>query len=223
MTPDETRVLPRAAPSSACARRRKANLGDGVFPLPAYLECRRALRDRHATPMSRPARSRSCAGSNTGSACRARAQPRRQRRSAPRPAPSCYRRALAGGAQAPRPADRRDWRPGKRADLVVLDPAHPALLGRRRRHAARFLDLRRQRQPGARRHGRRPLGRARRRPPARGAGARRLPPRRRAALRVGLYRSGGAYCSPPLVHSALTPRSSCSGESLPRLRSKISP
>ena len=36
-------------------------------------------------------------------------------------------------------------------------------------------------------------------------------------------RMGGAYCKPPWVHSAFWPRSTLRAESLPTLRSKLSP
>ena len=49
-------------------------------------------------------------------------------------------------------------------------------------------------------------------------------PRRRSALLYRLpYLIGGAYCRPPLFHSAFKPRLILIGERCPTLRSKISP
>jgi formimidoylglutamate deiminase len=106
----------------------EANLGDGIFPLPAWLESggtfgigtdsnvarspieelrwleyvQRLVARRRNIGERRP-------GASTGAAR--------------------YRRALAGGAQASGRAIGA-IEPGRRADIVLLDPDHPALFGR---------------------------------------------------------------------------------------------
>ena len=132
------------------------------------------------TATSRSARSRSCAGSSTASALTTLRRLVAASAAEPHCGARLWRAALAGGAQA---LGRRigQLAPGYRADLVRLDADHPLLAGRTRRPPARQPGVLRQRQPGARRHGRRPLAGPGRPPPRARAHRRRLSPDHRHA------------------------------------------
>jgi formimidoylglutamate deiminase len=129
MTAEETRALAASGAVAGLCPTTEGNLGDGLFPLTDFLAAggrfgvgsdsnvatspveelrwleygqRLVTRKRNVTEKS--------VGAATGA--------------------NLLRRALAGGAQAlARPIGA--LAPGKRADIVVLDPDHPALLGRR--------------------------------------------------------------------------------------------
>jgi formimidoylglutamate deiminase len=127
-TAAELRALARSDAVVGLCPATEANLGDGIFPLPAWLEAggsfgigsdanvavspveelrwleygQRLVSHRRNIGERRP-------GASTGA--------------------GLYRRALAGGAQASG-RDIGALAAGRRADLVVLDPDHPALVGR---------------------------------------------------------------------------------------------
>ena len=112
----------------------EADLGDGIFPLGRASGGRRAVRHRLGQQYRAPTPRPSCACSNTASAWPTCAGTVAATRSSRIAAGRCGARALAGGAKAAgRPAGR--LAPGFRADLVVLDPDHPSLVGRARRPA----------------------------------------------------------------------------------------
>jgi formimidoylglutamate deiminase len=129
MTEEETTRLAASGAVAGICPSTEANLGDGIFPLLPYLRQggifgigtdsnvvtspadelrwleyvqRLAMKQRNVSAWTE--------GASTGAAL--------------------YRRALAGGAQA---CGRKigEIAAGFRADLVVLDPDHPALIGRR--------------------------------------------------------------------------------------------
>jgi formimidoylglutamate deiminase len=128
MTPQETSALAARQAVAGLCPTTEANLGDGVFPLTAYLgaggrfgigtdsnvatspvEELRWL--EYAQRLVR--RARNLTETRSGEATGA----------------NLFRRALSGGAQAlGRPVGA--LAPGSRADIVVLDPLHPALVGR---------------------------------------------------------------------------------------------
>ena len=127
------------------------------------------------TATSRSARSRSCAGSSTVSAW----STLRRLVAASAAEPPLRRPALAGGAGRRRagagPQDRRARaRLPRRPDPARCRP--PAAWRPPRRRPARRPGLLRQRQPGARRHGRRPLAGQGRPPPRSRAHRHGLPP-----------------------------------------------
>jgi formimidoylglutamate deiminase len=128
MTPDETQALARSGAVVGLCPTTEGNLGDGVFPLPAFLEAGGRFgigSDSNVTtsPVEElrwleyvqrlATRTRNVTEKKVGAATGA----------------NLYRRALAGGAQALGRAVGA-LAPGKRADIVVLDPEHPALAGR---------------------------------------------------------------------------------------------
>jgi formimidoylglutamate deiminase len=128
MTPEETRALAASGAVVGLCPTTEGNLGDGVFPLPAFLDAGGRFgigtdSNVATSPVEElrwleyvqrlVARARNLTEKTVGAATGA----------------SLYRRALAGGAAAlGRPIGA--LAPGNRADIVVLDPAHPALLGR---------------------------------------------------------------------------------------------
>lgn len=128
MTPEETRQLAASGAVAGLCPTTEGNLGDGIFPLPDYLQAGGRFgigtdSNIATSPVEElrwleyvqrlVARARNLTEKKIGAATGA----------------SLYRRALAGGAQAlGRPIGA--LKPGARADIVVLDPEHPALLGR---------------------------------------------------------------------------------------------
>jgi formimidoylglutamate deiminase len=128
MTEDETRRFAASGAVAGLCPTTEGNLGDGLFPLTAFLsaggaygvgsdsnvatspveELRWLEYGQRLIMLARNLADRT-EGASTGA--------------------SLFRRALAGGAQAlGRPIGA--LAPGKRADIVVLDPDHPALYGR---------------------------------------------------------------------------------------------
>jgi formimidoylglutamate deiminase len=128
MTPDETAALARTGAVAGLCPTTEANLGDGLFPLAAYLDAGGRLgigSDSHisVSPIAElrwleygqrlVTQSRNVAASQAERSTGAR----------------LYRAALAGGAQAlGRPVGA--IAPGQRADFIVLDDQHPLLYGR---------------------------------------------------------------------------------------------
>lgn len=129
MTPDETARLARSGAVAGLCPITEANLGDGLFPAPAFLEAGGAIgvgsdsniRIDAAEELRLleygqrlTARARNVlageAGASTGAAL--------------------YRRALAGGAQALGQSAAAGLSEGAAADLVTLDSGHPDLAGR---------------------------------------------------------------------------------------------
>jgi len=128
MTTEETARLAASGAVAGLCPTTEANLGDGLFALGDYLAAEGRLGIgsdsnvcmdpaeelrllEYGQRLSR--RARNCAADGPGRSTGAR----------------LVRAALAGGAQAlGRPIGA--LAPGLRADLVVLDPAHPSLLGR---------------------------------------------------------------------------------------------
>jgi formimidoylglutamate deiminase len=129
MTPDETTALAATGAVAGLCPTTEANLGDGLFPLAAYLDAGGRLgigSDSHisVSPIAElrwleygqrlVTRARNVAASQAERSTGAR----------------LYRAALAGGAQAlGRPVGA--IAPGQRADFVVVDDQHPLLYGRR--------------------------------------------------------------------------------------------
>src|SRR5581483_8380064 len=127
MTADETHALARTAATAGLCPTTEGNLGDGIFTLPAYIAsggayaigsdsnvCSRAAEELRLLEYAQRMRHRrrNVASRNAGPAGEA-----------------LYRAAVSGGARASgRAIDGIDR--GQRADLVVLDRNHPALLGR---------------------------------------------------------------------------------------------
>jgi formimidoylglutamate deiminase len=128
MTAEETRALAQSGAVAGLCPSTEANLGDGLFPLAGYLETGgrfgigsdsqvsvspvEELRWlEYGQRLSQRRRAVAAGGATASSGA------------------ILYRGALAGGAQAlGRPLGA--LAPGKRADIVVLDAAHPALAGR---------------------------------------------------------------------------------------------
>ena len=159
MTADETRALAATGAVAGLCPTTEANLGDGLFPLEAWLEAGGAARHRVRQPrVGEPGRGAPLA--------RIRPAPRRPAPQRRRPAAGLHRR------QAPRRRARRrrpgDGARGRRhrggaAGRHRRPGQRPPAAGRqdRGRHP-RCLCLRRKREPRPRRHGRRALGRPRR-------------------------------------------------------------
>ncbi|HEX2117165.1 MAG TPA: formimidoylglutamate deiminase [Alphaproteobacteria bacterium] len=128
MTTDETRRLAASGAVAGLCPTTEGNLGDGLFPLPAFLAADGAFgigsdSNVATSPVEElrwleygqrlVTRARNVAEKAIGASTGA----------------SLFRRALAGGAQAlGRPIGA--LAPGMRADIVVLEPEHPALYGR---------------------------------------------------------------------------------------------
>jgi formimidoylglutamate deiminase len=128
MTADETNRLAASGAVAGLCPTTEGNLGDGLFPLPAFLDAGGAFgvgsdSNVATSPVEELrwleygqrliTRTRNLAEKAVGASTGA----------------GLFRRALAGGAQAlGRPIGA--LAPGMRADIVVLDPDHPALYGR---------------------------------------------------------------------------------------------
>ena len=128
MTADETRRLAKSSAVVGLCPTTEGNLGDGLFPLSAYLAAGGAFgigsdSNVATSPVEElrwleygqrlVTRARNVADREVGASTGA----------------SLFRRSLAGGAQAlGRPIGA--LAPGSRADIVALDPDHPALYGR---------------------------------------------------------------------------------------------
>jgi formimidoylglutamate deiminase len=106
----------------------EANLGDGIFPLLAWLDADGALGiGGDANVATSPVEELRWLEYGQRLVTRRRNVSERERGAST--GAGLYRRALAGGAQA---CGREVGAiaPGRRADIVVLDPDHPALFGR---------------------------------------------------------------------------------------------
>jgi formimidoylglutamate deiminase len=128
MTADETNRLAASGAVAGLCPTTEGNLGDGLFPLPAFLDAGGAFgvgsdSNVATSPVEELrwleygqrliTRTRNLAEKAVGASTGA----------------GLFRRALAGGALAlGRPIGA--LAPGMRADIVVLDPDHPALYGR---------------------------------------------------------------------------------------------
>ena len=127
MTDDEIRALAASGAVAGLCPTTEANLGDGLFPLPAWLAAGGAFgigSDSHVSVSPREELRWLEYGQRLAHGRRNVAAGHGQATGA-----TLYRRALAGGAQA---AGRKigALSPGNRADIVVLDGDHPALAGR---------------------------------------------------------------------------------------------
>ena len=128
MSGEETLGLARSGAVAGLCPTTEANLGDGVFPLFAYLAAGGAFgigSDSHVSvsPVEE-LRWLEYGQRLTGRRRNIAVSP-----GSPSVGAGLYRRALAGGAQAlGRPIGALE--PGARADLVVLDGGHPVLAGR---------------------------------------------------------------------------------------------
>jgi formimidoylglutamate deiminase len=128
-TGDEIARLAKTGAVAGLCPSTEANLGDGVFPLPSYLKHQGKFgigTDSNVATCPADelrwleyvqrliAKQRNVSDTDDGAHTGA----------------GLYRRALVGGAQA---CGRKigEIAPGYRADLVVLDPEHPLLIGRR--------------------------------------------------------------------------------------------
>jgi formimidoylglutamate deiminase len=127
-TPAELRGLAESGAVVGLCPTTEANLGDGIFPLLAYVAA-----GGHFGIGTDSNVSTSPVEELRWLEYAQRLTTRRRHVSEPRPGAatgaSLYRRALGGGAQAAgRPIGV--IAPGRRADIVVLDPEHPVLCGR---------------------------------------------------------------------------------------------
>ncbi|HYM48359.1 MAG TPA: amidohydrolase family protein, partial [Burkholderiaceae bacterium] len=128
MSPEETRALARTGAVAGLCPTTEANLGDGFFPLPEYVA------DGGIYGIG--------SDSNISTGCaeelrwleygqRLKLRQRNVMADSGSVGEALYRHALRGGAQASgRPIGGLEV--GQRADLVVLDPHHPSLIGRDR-------------------------------------------------------------------------------------------
>jgi formimidoylglutamate deiminase len=128
MTEDETKRLAASGAVAGLCPTTEANLGDGLFPLSAYLAANGAFGigsdSNVATSPVEELR-----WLEYGQRLITRARNLADRTPGASTGATLFRRALAGGAQAlGRPIGA--LAPGMRADIVVLDPDHPALYGR---------------------------------------------------------------------------------------------
>ena len=128
MTPEETRALASTGAVAGLCPTTEANLGDGLFPLPAYLEAggRLGVGSDSNVSVSPIAELRWLEyGQRLSMRARNLAASPTQRSTGAR----LYRAALAGGAQA---LGRRvgTIATGQRADFVVVDDMHPLIYGR---------------------------------------------------------------------------------------------
>ena len=128
MTPAETLALARTGAVAGLCPTTEANLGDGFFPLPEYVA------DGGNYGIGSDSNiSTSCAEELRWLEYVQRLKLRRRNVMADSGSvgEALYRQALRGGAQASgRPIG--GLKVGQRADLVVLDPHHPSLIGRDR-------------------------------------------------------------------------------------------
>jgi formimidoylglutamate deiminase len=128
MTADETKRFAASGAIAGLCPTTEGNLGDGLFPLTAFLEGGGAFGvgsdSNVATSPVEELR-----WLEYGQRLITRARNLADRTEGASTGASLFRRSLAGGAQAlGRPIGA--LAPGKRADIVVLDPDHPALYGR---------------------------------------------------------------------------------------------
>jgi formimidoylglutamate deiminase len=128
MTPDETKRFAASGAVAGLCPTTEGNLGDGLFPLSAFLDGGGAFGvgsdSNVATSPVEELR-----WLEYGQRLITRARNLADRTEGASTGASLFRRSLAGGAQAlARPIGA--LAPGKRADIVVLDPDHPALYGR---------------------------------------------------------------------------------------------
>jgi formimidoylglutamate deiminase len=128
MTADETKRLAASGAVAGLCPTTEGNLGDGLFPLPAFLESGGAFGvgsdSNVATSPVEELR-----WLEYGQRLITRARNLAEKKVGASTGAGLFRRALAGGAQAlARPIGA--LAPGSRADIVVLDPDHPALYGR---------------------------------------------------------------------------------------------
>jgi formimidoylglutamate deiminase len=128
MTEDETKRLAASGAVAGLCPTTEGNLGDGLFPLPAYLAAGGAFGigsdSNVATSPVEELR-----WLEYGQRLITRARNLADRTPGASTGASLFRRALAGGARAlDRPLGA--LAAGMRADIVVLDPDHPALYGR---------------------------------------------------------------------------------------------
>jgi formimidoylglutamate deiminase len=128
MTDSESAALARTGAVAGLCPSTEANLGDGVFGLPRWLEAGGALgigTDSHVgiAPAAELRQLETSQRLATGRRAVA------TREAAPHPGRLLLEAAVAGGAQA---SGRRIGaiEAGHRCDLVELDPEHPALIGR---------------------------------------------------------------------------------------------
>ncbi|MGH6720433.1 MAG: formimidoylglutamate deiminase, partial [Alphaproteobacteria bacterium] len=128
MTGEETKALAQSGAVAGLCPTTEANLGDGLFPLPAYLDAAGVFgigSDSHVSvsPVEE------LRWLEYGQRLALRRRNVAASAAAPNVGARLYRLALAGGAQAcARPIGA--IAPGHRADLVVLDADHPLLAGR---------------------------------------------------------------------------------------------
>ncbi|MEE8272634.1 MAG: formimidoylglutamate deiminase [Alphaproteobacteria bacterium] len=128
MTDAETRALAASDAVAGLCPTTEANLGDGLFPLGAYLRAGGKLgigSDSHVSvsPVEE------LRWLDYGRRLVERTRAVAATADAPSPGARLYGAALDGGAQAlGRPIGRIE--PTHRADMLVLDPDHPALLGK---------------------------------------------------------------------------------------------
>ena len=128
MTPEETRALAASGAVAGLCPTTEANLGDGLFPLAAYLEAggRLGIGSDSNVSVSPIAELRWLEyGQRLVTQRRNVAASASERSTGAR----LYRAAVAGGAQAMGRAVGA-IAPGMRADLLVLDDEHPQLCGR---------------------------------------------------------------------------------------------
>ena len=128
MTPEETAALAATGAVAGLCPSTEASLGDGIFPLPGFLAAAGRLgigTDSHVGTSPRDELRQLETSQRLARQERAVATSE----AAPHPGRLLLDAALAGGAQA---SGRRIGAiaPGMRCDLVALDDAHPALLGR---------------------------------------------------------------------------------------------
>src|SRR5205807_4338296 len=128
MTPDETRALAARGAVAGLCPTTEANLGDGLFALPDYLAAHgRIAIGSDSNVATSPVEE--LRWLEYGQRLVLRARNVAERSEGASTGAALYARALAGGAQA---AGQKVGAiaVGKRADLVVLDADHPALVGR---------------------------------------------------------------------------------------------
>ena len=129
MTDDETRRLAESGAVAGLCPTTEANLGDGLFPLPAYLAAGGQIAiGTDSNVATSPAEE--LRWLEYAQRLFARARNLTEKTVGASTGANLFHRALAGGTQA---AGRAIGAiaVGRRADLVVLDAEHPALAGRR--------------------------------------------------------------------------------------------
>ncbi|MBX6324188.1 MAG: formimidoylglutamate deiminase, partial [Rhodospirillaceae bacterium] len=132
MTPEETRRLAASGAVAGLCPTTEANLGDGIFPAQDYMRTGGAFgigSDSHVSVSPVEELRWLEYGQRLIARRRNVLLPEARGNEAGSVGAALYRRALAGGAQAlGRPVGRLV--PGARADLVVLDPDCPTLIGK---------------------------------------------------------------------------------------------